>query len=102
MKALELVNRMIYDSTIAEQGGTMTMWPIEDATENRLDAYCEGYFGTSSYKWNGRREGGAVYFYLYIPAEDEPYWYRLVGELPDAYCRREQEGDIVALWKVEG
>ena len=101
MKALELVNRMCYDSSIAEHGGTMTMWPLEDATEERLNSYCEGYFGTYG-KWNGRRESGAVYFYLYIPIEDEEYWFSLVGELPVAYCERERENDIVALWKVEG
>lgn len=103
MKALYLVNRMCFDSKIAEVGGTMTMLPLEtdEPIEERLDAYCEGYFGTIDGKWNGRRECGAVYFYLYIPIEDEESWYRLIGELPDAYFVCEKEQDIVALWKME-
>lgn len=101
MKALYLVGRMCYDSSIAEQGGLMTMQPLKEPDEALMNAYCEGYFGTIGGKWVGRREPGAVYFFLYIPMEDEEYWYRVVGELPDAYCERKKEKDIVAIWKME-
>lgn len=102
MKALSLIKRLVYDSRLAEEGGTMTMWPLEDATEDRFDAYCAGYFGTQmDGDWSGQREAGSVYFYLYVPLGDEEWWYSLVGEEPDAYCVRSEEGDVVALWKIE-
>lgn len=100
MRAIELVRRMVYDSSIAENGGLMTMQPIPDATEERMDAYCEGYFGTHD-PWTGFRHAGAVYFYYYVPYEDEVEFYHLMGELPDACCYRKDEGDIVALWRIE-
>lgn len=101
MKALKLIGQLCYDSKLAELGGLMTMYPSEEVSIPRMDMYCEGYFGTHDGEWAGRREPGAVYFYLYIPIDEEEYWYRLVSELPDAYYVREKEGDIVALWKME-
>ena len=100
MKALELVNAMIYDSSIAEFGGLMTM-PIELETEERRDKYCEGYFGTQE-PWGGLREDGAVYFYYYMPDDRDDEWmFNIMGCKPDAWSIRPKEGDMVALWKIE-
>ena len=103
MKAINLCKRLLDGWIDTEQAGMMTMFPTEPTTpENWINKYCEGYFGLGKEdKWNGKRYAGEVYFYMYIHVEDEESAYRHVGELPDAYCIREKEQDIVALWRVE-
>lgn len=101
MKAIDLVRAMIYDSSIAENGGLMTM-PDNLKTKERRDSYCEGYFGTNE-KWNGVREDGATYFYFYISDDrdnDNEWMFKIMGR-PDAWSIRSDERDMVALWKVE-
>lgn len=101
MRAIELVKVLLAGFINVEQAGLMLMQPIEDATTERMDAYCYGYFGTKD-PWYGFRHSNQMYFYLYIPMESEVEAYNIVGELPDAYCYRKDEKDIVALWKMEG
>ena len=101
MKAIELCKRLIDGFINIDQAGMMTMFPTEPTDgKTFMDKYCEGYFCTYG-EWKGSRYAGEVYFYMYIPIEDENWAYNQVGELPDAYCIREKEQDIVALWRVE-
>lgn len=97
MNATKLIERLCYDSSLAEKGDTMTM---NVTNESGLDAYCTGYFGTEG-GWVGQRIPGATYFYLYIELDDLDYIYRLMGSYPDAMSVRTEEKDVVALWRVE-
>ena len=100
MKAIDLAKAMIYDCSIAENGGLMTM-PDNLETEVRIDAYCEGYFGTYE-KWHGIRVIGATYFYYYMPDDmDDEWMYQIMGCKPDAWSIRSKDGDMVALWKID-
>jgi hypothetical protein len=88
MKAIELINAMCYDSAIAENGATV----ILDG-RNLSD-----YFGTTK-PFEGYFPNG-IYFYLYIEQGEEPYFYHLLG-MPNAVNVRDEEKDVVALWRVE-
>ena len=90
MKAIELINAMVYDSAIAEQGATMIMPEILDFAQ---------YFGTTK-PFEGYLVSNATYFYLYIEQGEEPYFYRLLG-MPNALSVRDEEKDVVALWRIE-
>jgi len=97
MKALELCKVLIDGWINAEFGGLMEMAAPEDG----MDSYCLGYFGTYE-PWYGKRESGATYFYYYMPDDrDDEDMYRIMGCKPDAWSIRPEEGDMVALWKIE-
>lgn len=90
MKAMELINAMCYDSAIAERGATMLMPEVFDIHQ---------YFGTNK-PFDGYLVQNAYYFYLYIDQGEEPYFYRILGQ-PNAISVRDEEKDVVALWRVE-
>lgn len=90
MKAIDLINAMCYDCTLAEMGATV----ILDEGKNLLD-----YFGTTN-RFEGYLVQNGIYFYLYIEQGEEPYFYRLLG-MPNAVSVRDEEKDVVALWRVE-
>lgn len=89
MKAIDLINAMCYENEIAENGATM----IPDGRS------LSDYFGTSK-PFEGNIVQNGIYFYLYIVQGHEPYFYHLLG-MPDAVSVRDEEMDIVALWRIE-
>ena len=83
MKAIDLVRAMVYDSSLAENGGLVS-W-------NRTFTL-RGYFAAVSHE--GEMECGE-YFYVY--AEQAGYVPRYA---PDVTIKTEDAGDIW-LWKLE-
>lgn len=92
MKSIEIIKRLTDGWIDREQAGAVCL----HEELNHVN-----YFGTEGYKWNGYLIQQAEYFYLYIPAGEEVRTYRIMGELPNAYCERTEIGDIVALWRIE-
>lgn len=90
MKAIDLINAMCYDSSLAEMGATV----ILDEGKSLPD-----YFGTTK-PFEGYLVQNGIYFYLYIAQGEEPYFYHLLG-MPNAVSVRDEEEDVVALWRVE-
>lgn len=86
MKAIELVKKMVYDSEIAECGGTVD-W---DRSFSLRD-----YFGAKEHK--GEMEVG-IYFYLY--SDNEPF---TIGNMPtpDVTLKTDFEDQYIYLWKLE-
>lgn len=91
MKAIDIIKRLTDGWIDREQAGAVVLG----------DRNADKYFGTDGCRWNGRIEEDAEYFYLYFPADAETAAYRVMGELPNAYCERTEIGDIVALWRIE-
>ena len=85
MKAIEIIQAMVYDSSLAENGGYV---------EWRRDITLRDYFGAVSHR--GEMECG-FWFYVY---EDQYDW---LAQLPaaDVVATTEDAGDVY-LWKVEG
>ena len=92
MKAIEIIKRLTDGWIDREQAGAVCLHEELNHVH---------YFGTEGYKWNGYLIQNAEYFYLYFPADAESAVYRVMGELPNAYCERTEIGDIVALWRIE-
>lgn len=85
MKAIDLVKKMVYDSEIAEFGGTV-YW---DRSVSLRD-----YFGAKEHK--GKMEVG-TYFYLY--SDQEPF---TISDLPTPDVTLESDEDQkIYLWKLE-
>lgn len=85
MKAIDLVKKMVYDSEIAEFGGTVD-W---DRSISLRD-----YFGAKEHK--GEMEVG-TYFYLY--SDQEPF---TISDLPTPDVTLESDEDQkIYLWKLE-
>lgn len=86
MKAIDLVKKMVYDSEIAEYGGTVD-W---DRSISLRD-----YFGAESHV--GEMEVG-TYFYLY--SDQEPF---TISDMPvaDVILKTEYEDQYIYLWKLE-
>ena len=91
MKAIEIIKRLTDGWIDREQAGAVVLG----------DRNADEYFGTDGCKWNGRIEDDAEYFYLSFPKSEEVDTYRVMGELPNAYCERTEIGDIVALWRID-
>lgn len=89
MKAIDLINAMCYDCAIAENGATVIL-------DGRS---LPDYFGTTK-PFEGYLVQNGIYFYLYIEQGEEPYFYHLLG-MPNAVSVRDEEKDVVALWRVE-
>lgn len=89
MKAIDLINAMCYDSKIAENGATVIL-------DGRS---LPEYFGTTK-PFEGYLVQNGIYFYLYIEQGEEPYFYNILGK-PNAVSVRDEEKDVVALWRVE-
>lgn len=89
MKAIDLINAMCYDSAIAEYGATVIL-------DGRS---LPDYFGTTN-PFEGYLVQNGIYFFLYIVQGEEPYFYHLLG-MPNAVSVRDEEKDVVALWRVE-
>lgn len=86
MKAIDLVNKMVYDSSIAEKGGIV---------EWRRDFTLRDYFGAKDHK--GEMEV-ATYFYLY--SDDEPLTINDLRD-PDVVLETDYDGQVIWLWKLE-
>jgi hypothetical protein len=85
MKAINLVKLMVYDSEIAEYGGTVD-W---DRSISLRD-----YFGAESHV--GEMEVG-IYFYLY--SDNEPF---TISDMPVADVILKTDMDqYIYLWKLE-
>lgn len=85
MKAIDLVKKMVYDSEIAEYGGTVD-W---DRSISLRD-----YFGANEH--TGEMEVG-IYFYLY--SDQEPF---TIGDMPNPdVTLGTDEGQVIWLWKLE-
>lgn len=90
MKAVDLINAMCYDSNLAEMGATVIL-------DERI--CLPEYFGTTK-RFEGYLIQNGFYFYLYIEQGEEPYFYTLLGQ-PNAISVRDEEKDVVALWRIE-
>lgn len=105
MKAIELVKILCnYPVLTYELYGDMMVMDIDTNEKSRLDAYCMGFFGTNDENitplpWDGKIEPGKTYFCLYVPYGRKAEIYNMMGECPDAFCKRED--DIVSLWEIE-
>lgn len=85
MKAIDLVKLMVYDSEIAEYGGTVD-W-------NR-DVSLRDYFGAKEHE--GEMEAG-TYFYLY--SDQEPFTISNMPK-PDVTLATDED-QVIWLWKLE-